>query len=413
MENSRHIAVIGAGIVGVCCAAWLQRKGWQVSLVDHGEPGHGTSFGNTGVIAPSAFLPVAMPGMLKQVPKWIIDPHGPLRIRWSYLPQLAPWLLRFVRCTNVEQMERSAAAMRTLVEPVLDCYAPLLRNAGNQELVREGGSLFVYESEEAFAADQRMISLRRKFGTDLVELRDSEIRALEPALAQQFRWATYARENMYTVNPQRLTATLAAQVGRDGGELIRCRVNDIAVEDGSPVLKTSGGDLRFPKVLIAAGAWSKVLAARVGDKVPLETQRGYHVTMADPGVTLGRTISWVRHRIFTTPMEMGLRIAGGVELAGLRAAPNWARAEKMIGIAKAMYPDLNVERKTFWMGHRPCLPDSLPVIGRSRKSPNVFYAFGHQHVGMCSAAATGRTIAELVSGERPQIDVTPFRPDRF
>ena len=165
--------------------------------------------------------------------------------------------------------------------------------------------------------------------------------------------------------------------------------------------------------MIAAGAWSHRLAARFGDRIPLETQRGYHVTMANPGVQAQRMVNWVRRRVFATPMEMGLRLAGTVEIAGLQAEPNWRRADILLGLAKEMYPELDTSESTHWMGHRPCLPDSLPVIGPSPRAAGIFYAFGHQHVGMCGAPGTGRTIAELVNGEKPQIDIEAFRADRF
>ena len=216
-QSRRSVTVVGAGIVGACCAAWLQRKGWRVTLIDRNEPGEGCSFGNTGVISPSAFLPVAMPGMLKDLPRWLFDPLGPLTIRWQSLPALTPWLTRFLRCANPEQMERSAAAMRTLVEPVYECYAPLIENAGAHDLVRDGGSLFVWNRREDFENDRRMLAIRRRFGTQLDEVGESEIRRLEPDLSPHFKWGAFAPISRFTVNPQRLTRTLVDKVCADGG----------------------------------------------------------------------------------------------------------------------------------------------------------------------------------------------------
>jgi D-amino-acid dehydrogenase len=411
---SRQVVVIGAGIVGACSAGWLQRKGLQVTLIDRAGPGEATSFGNAGSLSPTAVLPVAMPGMLKQIPGWLLDPLGPLTIRWAYLPSATPWLVRFMRRANAADMWSSVTALRGLLAPIFDCYLPLLKNARAEDLIRRDGCLYVYDSKEAFAADQRMQALRRKVDAKLEDVGEREIRELEPGLAPKFKWGIYAPENGLTVNPQRLTRSLAEQVVADGGRLIRAEVRDIKVQpDGRKIVHTDAGVETADAVVIAAGVWSKKLAALFGDEVPLETQRGYHATLADPGVPLRRMVNWVGRRVFAAPMEMGLRLAGTVEIAGLKAEPNWRRAEVLVQAAKEMYPGVNTSSVSRWMGHRPCLPDSLPVIGPSPQAPGVFYAFGHGHVGMCGAAGTGRTIAELVAGERPQIDIEPFRVDRF
>lgn len=411
---NRDVVVIGAGIVGVCCAGWLQRKGLSVTLVERDAPGEATSFGNAGSLSPTAVLPVAMPGMLPQIPGWLLDPLGPLVVRWSYLPRALPWLWRFLRCANVEQMWRTANALRPLLGPIFECYEPLVRNANAADLIRREGCLYVYDSEQEYRASSQANNMRRKLGAVLEDLSESDIRRMEPALAPCFRWATYAPENAFTVNPQRLTRAIADQVVAEGGRLVRTQARSIEVRGGGRVaVRTVDGDLSAHAVVVAAGAWSRELAASVGDRIPLETQRGYHVTLSHPGVPVNRMVNWVRRRLFATPMEMGMRFAGTVEIAGLAAEPNWARADVLLDLARRMYPDIDASAVSRWMGHRPCLPDSIPVIGPSPRAARVFYAFGHGHVGMCGAAGTGRTIAELVSGEEPQVDIRPFRADRF
>lgn len=400
--------------MGACCAGWLQRKGLAVTLIERDAPGAATSFGNAGSLSPTAVLPVAMPGMIPQIPGWLLDPLGPLVVRWSYLPRALPWLWRFLRCANVDDMWRTANALRPLLGPIFECYEPLLENARAGDLIRRDGCLYVYDSEEEYRASLRANDMRRKLGAVLEDLSANDIRRMEPALAASFRWATYAPENGFTVNPQRLTRAIADQVVADGGRLVRTDARRIDVRNGARVSVATGeGDISADAVVIAAGAWSHQLAASVGDRIPLETQRGYHVTLADYGVPANRMVNWVRRRVFATPMEMGMRFAGTVEIAGLTAEPNWARADVLLNLAKRMYPDIDVSSVSRWMGHRPCLPDSIPVIGPSPRAASVFYAFGHGHVGMCGAAGTGRTIAELVAGETPQIDIAPFRPDRF
>jgi D-amino-acid dehydrogenase len=411
---ARRVAVIGAGIVGVCCAGWLQRKGLEVTLIERDGPGEGTSFGNAGSLSPTAVLPVAMPGMVKQIPGWLLDPLGPLTVRWSYLPRAAPWLFRFLRCANEEQMWRTAKGMRGLLAPLFECYEPLVRNAKAEDLIRREGCLYVYDSEETFKASRPMQELRRKLGAVLEELNASDIERLEPALSPKFKWGAYAPENGLTVNPHRLTKKLAEQVVIDGGQLLRAEVREIETDrDGRKVIRTPQGEVSADAVVIAAGAWSHRLASSFGDRIPLQTQRGYHATLADPGVPARRMVNWVRRRVFATPMEMGMRFAGTVEIASLEDEPNWRRADILVDMAKEMYPQIRTSSIERWMGHRPCLPDSLPVIGPSPRVPGIFYAFGHQHVGMCAAAGTGRTIAELIAGEPLQVDIRPFRADRF
>jgi len=411
---NRNVIVIGAGIVGVCCAGWLQRKGLAVTLVERNAPGEATSFGNAGSLSPTAVLPVAMPGMLQQIPGWLLDPLGPLVVRWSYLPRALPWLWRFIRCANVEQMWRTANALRPLLAPIFECYEPLISKADAGDLIRREGCLYVYDSEEEFRASRQAENMRRQLGAVLEDLAPGDIRRMEPGLAPGFKWGTYAPENGFTVNPQRLARAIAGQVVAEGGRFVRAEVRAIEPRrGGGVVLRTSSDELAADAVVIAAGAWSHRLAASVGDRIPLETQRGYHVTLANHGLPASRMVNWVRRRVFATPMEMGMRFAGTVEIAGLSAEPNWARADALLNIAKRMYPDIDASEVSRWMGHRPCLPDSIPVIGPSPRAPGVFYAFGHGHVGMCGAPGTGRTIAELVSGEKPQVDITPFRADRF
>jgi D-amino-acid dehydrogenase len=409
----KSVAVIGAGIVGVCCAGWLQRKGLDVTLIERDAPGEACSFGNAGSLSPTAVMPVAMPGMMAQIPGWLMDPLGPLTVRWSQLPRTLPWLLRFLACANADQMWKTAKGMRGLLAPIFECYEPLVKNAGAQDLIKREGCLYVYDSEESFSASRPGQEMRRKLGAVLEELSAADIQRFEPALSSRFKWGTYAPENGLTVDPSRLTKALAEQVAKDGGRLVKAEVRDIRCSSKQSLVKIDNGEIPVDAVVIAAGVWSDKLAARLGDRFPLHTQRGYHATLADPGIPVRRMVNWVKRRIYATPMQMGMRFAGTVEIASIEAEPNWKRADILVELGKQMYPELNTSKVSRWMGHRPCLPDSLPVIGPSPRAPGVFYAFGHQHVGMCGAAGTGRTIAELVAGETPQVDIRPFRADRF
>lgn len=411
--TSRAVTVIGAGIVGACTAAWLQRKGFSVTIFDRDEPGRGASFGNAGVLAPGAFLPVAMPGMLRQVPRWLTDPLGPLTIRWKHLPSLSPWLFRFLRQANATKMLHSAEAMATLVGPAWAYYEPLLNAAGARDLVRDGGSLFVHASEEEKRADEPSARLRSSLGLDYSEVSEEEIRALSPDLAPQFRWGHIARDNRRITNPNRLVSMLVRHVTQNGGSFIKTDVRGVSRRGDQIFIQTADGERASSAVVVCTGAWSGGLMRGLGDSVPLESQRGYHVCFADSGVSTHCTVSWVKRRVFVNPMEAGLRIAGTVELAGLAASPNWRRADALAQTAKTMFPKLNEAQRSNWMGHRPCFPDSLPVIGRSRSHSGIFYAVGHQHVGMSSASTTGYLIAQILAGEQPDIDLSPFSIERF
>lgn len=413
----KHVAVIGAGIVGASCAAWLQKKGMTVTLIERNAPGEGTSFGNAGSLSPTAVTPVAVPGMIRQIPGWLMDPLGPLRVDPNYLFKALPWLVRFLKLANREDMQRCAGALRPLLAPVFDAYEPIVRRAEAQELIKREGIVYVYDSEAAFLAAKPAENDRRKLGAVLEDLSRMEIERFAPELAPEFRWGTFAPENGFTINPHRLTQLLAKSVADHGGTPIKAEAGDLIPRaDGVTIKLERDGqpdELAADAVVVAAGAWSHFLAARVGDKVPLESQRGYHVTVAGAGLSVNRMVNWVSRRVFTTPMETGMRFAGTVEIAGLDAPPNWERADRLLELGRKMYPAMNTANISRWMGHRPCLPDSLPVIGASPRAKNVFYAFGHGHIGMCSASGTARSIAELIAGETPQVDLAPFRADRF
>ncbi|MDB5377429.1 MAG: amino acid dehydrogenase [Rubritepida sp.] len=410
-----HIAVIGNGIVGTCAAAWLQREGHKVTFVDPLGPAEATSFGNAGSLSPSACLPVGMPGMWKKVPQWLLDPLGPLTVRWWYAPVAAPWLVRFLRHSSVDEVVRIATALRGLLAPIFECYEPLLQRAGATGLMTRSGCLYVYSGEEAARQWAWGMGLRRQLGVVMRDVGEEELVELEPDLKGRFRFGILAPENGSTVDPAAFTRALFAQCERDGADIVRKRVTGFRQAGGSVtgVTTEDGETLDCEGVVLAGGAWSARLTSQLGTSIPLETQRGYHVTVESTNLALRHTVMAVEHNIMVNPMRMGLRIAGSVEFAGLKAAPDYRRADVLLTRAKDMFPHLDTSRTTQWMGHRPCLPDSLPVIGRAPKVDNAWFAFGHGHIGMCGAASTGREIAALVAGRTPQIDLSPFSPTRF
>lgn len=410
-----RVAVVGGGIVGVCCAAYLQRDGHLVTLVEATEPGAGASRGNAGALSPWSCVPLSMPGTVRKVPSWLSDPDGPLVIRPFYLPRVLPWLLRFIAAGNEQRVEAIGDALRALHGPTYECYQPLLRDAGVENLIRRTGALTVYRDKAAFESSAREWDMRRRRGANPQVLGPKELADLVPALAPGFQRGVLQHDHGYVSDPHRLTTALAQAVTARGGELVIGRVAAIMQnhEGGIGLRLADGRVIAADRVILAAGAWSLPLTKGLGVRIPLETQRGYHVTVAESGIALPLPVSFAEAKFYATPMSFGLRIAGTVEFAGLRASPNYRRAEQLSKLAKRWLPGLNTDGATMWMGHRPCLPDSLPVIGPSPRDPRVFFAFGHGHNGMTTAPVTGRLIADLVAGRKPFIDPTPYRPARF
>jgi D-amino-acid dehydrogenase len=418
MADKKKVAVIGAGMVGMATASYLQRDGHDVVVIDPDPPGQGASFGNAGCFNPSSVVPVATPDTWKHVPKYLSDPLGPLRIRWSYLPALAPWLIRLIRSGTPQRIEAQARALKTLLGPCLDALMPLVRNAGAEALVARNGILIAYRTQAAWDEDARAWDIRRRNGTHWEELNVDELRQFDPNLSRDFTRGKLVPGNGHCLDPGGLVAALAETVQRDGGTLMRARAIGFSL-DGTRLraVRTPGGEIRADAAVIAAGVYSKALAAQVGDAVPLETERGYHAMLRAPEVTPRVPTSDAEGKFVATPMANGLRFAGTVELAGLKAEPDWRRARVLLQQACKLYPALSKaypeDRFTMWMGHRPSLPDSLPVLGPSTRTPDVFHAFGHGHVGMTGGPYTGKVIAELISGRPSPIDLSPFRPGRF
>jgi D-amino-acid dehydrogenase len=416
--GAKRVGVIGGGIVGVCAASWLQRDGHSVFLIECDEPGRGASFGNAGCFNGSSVTPVAMPGVARNVPRWLFDPLAPLALRWSYLPTVAPWLLRFVRAGTPEKARAAARALRPLVGPTLEALKPLVAAAGAEDLVHRLGHLYVYRSDESLQRDRFAWDLRRENGVAVDEFDADELRQLEPALSRDYVRGVLVRENGHTSNPLRLVELLVESFARAGGELVRARAHGFRLEGHRlTAIETDSGALPADAAVVCAGAYSKPLAAALGDKVPLETERGYHLMIRDPEAMPRIPTADADGKFVATPMETGLRFAGTVEFAGLEAPPDWRRADILLEQGRKMLPGLAAshpkERISTWMGHRPSLPDSLPVLGPSGASPDVIYAFGHGHVGMTSAPMTGKVVADLVTGRPPSIDIAPFSAVRF
>ncbi len=415
MTEQNHVTVIGAGIVGVCCALYLQRAGFRVTILDERPPAEGCSFGNAGILSPSACVPIAEPGMLWKVPRYLADPLGPLAIRPGYFLQALPWFLRFLREGRPARIRRNSRAMAALYAGCFDAYAPLLKEAGAEDLIRRSGALLVSkEKGKGEVGGELANALRAAAGIKAEPLGRDELRQLDPALSPEFKGGILFPDIGHSVNSFRLARTLAERVVRNGGTILRLRVTGFAFgANGPSALRTAEGEVPIGALVIAAGAWSRVLAAQLGTELPLEAERGYHVMLPDPGVAPRLPVSYSGRGFYATPMENGLRFAGTAEFAGIDAPPDDRRAKALLRLGKDMYPALNTAGVTEWMGCRPSFPDSLPVIDRSPHFPAVHFAFGHSHWGLMGAAVTGKLIAGLVAGKPSSIDLAPYRATRF
>lgn len=411
--HGRRAVVLGAGIVGVTAARALQREGFSVTIVDQGEPGRGCSYGNGGAISPDFCVPIAMPGMLRRVPKWLFDPNGPLVVRWSDLPSSAPWLMRWIRAGRLDQLDSLSNALRQLHATSYTRYQQLLgcRATG---LIERTGQLYVWATNAPNATEALANEIRKKFDIETRALDRDEIREMDANLAPIFSRGLYFPDNGHTVNPLRLVQTIADMITSEGGVILKQRAIRFEFDERRARFLRCDGDLLEGDIfVVAAGIASKDFAKGLGDEVPLQAERGYHVMLPNPGVWPRVKVSNRDYMFGMTSMEHGVRIAGTVEIARADAPIDERRPRAMLKMAKRMYPKLNDDGAEFWMGCRPSTPDSLPVIDRSRAATNVIYAFGHGHTGLTGAPMTAEIVAAFAADIQPQIDPSPYSLKRF
>ena len=414
MGIAPSVVVIGAGIVGIAAACHLAEDGHSVVLIDRGEPARGASFGNAGAFAFSDVMPLASPGIMRKAPGWLLDPLGPLAIPPAYLPQIMLWLLRFWRASRPDRVRASMVAQAAMMRLAREAMGALIARADLGGMVHADGVLELYETEAEWRAAVPGWEARAKEGIVFEHRQGAAIAELQPGLAPVFARATFVPGWQTVEDPYRFALALLGYAQRLGVELQRAEVRGVMpAETGVRVVLVGGGTLDAAHAVICAGAWSRPLARGLGDAIPLETERGYNTTLPPGAFDLRRQLTFPSHGFVLTPIGGGVRVGGTVELGGLHLPPNFKRSAAMLAKAKRFLPGLRDEGGTQWMGFRPSLPDSLPVIGRSRASARVVYAFGHGHLGLTQSAATGRLVAALVAGRAPPLDMSPFSPQRF
>lgn len=410
-----RITIIGAGIVGLTAAHSLLGKGHQVALVDPGATERRPTDGNAGWIAHTDIMPLASPKVWRNLPQWLMDPLGPLTIRPGYLPVLTPWLVRFLLASSPARIKASIAAIRSINAEALPSWKNLLASLRLNDHLREKGILSVWKNHSVFLKAEDIMTRQRAFGIAVEILNPNEIAELEPAL-RNIEAGVFYPEACHVSDPAALASDLMRLALERGAVHVAGRAMAVEPMEDALHVYTDGAvkDIASDRVVIAAGVWSRALARQLGDRIPLDTERGYNATYSKGAFGLNRPIMFEGEGFVTTPLDNGDRVGGAVEFAGIDAEPNHERTSAMVTRLKRFLPHLDVEQPAKrWMGFRPSIPDSLPVIGKAGKDRRIIYAFGHGHHGLTQAAVTARLVTEMIDGYPGSIDLKPFSAQRF
>jgi D-amino-acid dehydrogenase len=408
------VIVIGAGVIGLSVALAAQARGLSVTVVDREGPAAGASAGNAGAFAFTDILPLASPGILRKAPKWLLDPLGPLTVPPAYALQIAPWMYRFWRACSSRNVARSTAAQTALMDVSKAELEPFLAATGTLSMLEKRGNLQVYEGEAELRATLPGWKAREDHGIEFHHLTAAEMAALQPGIAARFTHGTFTPGWFSIADPKLYTLALADRFRANGGMILQAEVHGLVPEAAGVRITLAGAAaLKADKVVLAAGAFSHRIARTLGERIPLETERGYNTTLPADAFDLRCQVTFGGHGFVVSRLSTGIRVGGAVELGGLNLPPNYKRSEAMLKKAQAFLPGLNPTGGVQWMGFRPSLPDSLPAIGRARATPRVIYAFGHGHLGLTQSAGTARLVADLLTDRAPAVDLTPFSAQRF
>ncbi|MFT6090778.1 NAD(P)/FAD-dependent oxidoreductase [Sulfitobacter sp.] len=409
----RHVAVIGAGIVGVSAAIWLQRAGAKVTIIDRAGPGTGTSHGNAGVLAASGVAPVTGPGLLRKAPFMLLDRDVPLYLRLTYLPRLMPWLVKYMGYANDTDTRRISAALAPIVSDSVEQHKSLTADLGLSDWVTDSDYVFAYRQRTDFDAEAYTWALRAQAGFVPQLIEGAAVHDYEPALGSEITCLATLKDHGFIRDPGGYVAALAQAFEQAGGTIMQAEVKDFDLTDGTvTAVQTTQGAVACDDIVLATGVWSKPLMAKLGLNVPLESERGYHVIFENATGGPSRPVMIASGKFVATPMAQGVRCAGILEFGGLEAGPSKAPLALLRRQAKAAFPHLKAANEIEWLGHRPAPSDSLPLIGQVGTS-RVYTAFGHHHIGLTGGPKTGRLIAGMIMDQPTNTDMKPYHPQRF
>ena len=413
--HQQSAAVIGAGIIGVCTAIELQRRGMRASLIEQEAPAAGASSGNCGLLAIGEVVPFSKPGAMKKIPGWLLNPEGPLVIRPQYFMKLIPWFARFLMAAKPRRVAEIGEGLAALTRQATSSYEELLASAGIKDMLLDNETLLVYDHENEFEQDRLTWKMKADLGFEFEKLSPEQLKVKEPALAEDFACAVLLKGWRSFADPKRLVDQLVAHFVAEGGELLQAQVQGFDCQNGQvKALKLAErADFVADHFVIAAGAWSGLLTRQLGDKLPVEALAGYSTTVSQPDISLQHPVIYTNGGFVVTPMEHGLRIAGTSEMGGLHNSPNFSRAKIIAKKALRLFPGLKKNQGDEWMGFRSFMPDSLPVIDKASVYNNVAYAFGHGQIGLTTGAITGKLVAQLITNETASLDMQPYSVKRF
>jgi len=415
LESSipKNIIVIGAGIVGISTALWLQRDGHSVTLIDKEGPAAGASFGNAGVLASGSLVPVTVPGLLGKAPKMLFNPNQPLFLKWTYLPKLIPFLFKYLKHANANSVERISKGLSQLLHDAPDQHLALANGTGAEEYIDLADYMFGYINEEAFMSDHFGWDVRKRGGVSFVKMNAKDLGEYDVNLKGRFGFGVQCKNHGRIKDPGAYILSLYKHFVANGGTLLIKDVSDFEIEDGHcKSIITSEGKFVADTYVLTTGAWSGAWADALGVTVPLESERGYHIEFVNPSITLRSPLMVVAGKFVVNSMNGRLRCAGVIEFGGLNNPPAKAPIKLLKKQMAELFPDLTYDRIDEWMGHRPATADSLPVIGVSPNAYNIFMGYGHHHVGLSGGPKTGRWLAKLAVGAPLNVDLSAYAADR-
>ena len=412
MEKNLKIGIVGAGIQGISNALFLQKKGFSVTIFDRDEPGSpAASYGNAGHFSPYASVPINRPDVLTDVPAMLLSSTGPLALKWNYVPKMMPWFLQFIRNCTTKRMMHTAKNMHQILDLALPAYDELFDEVELGGLVEKKGILYIW-NDQSLKSRELEIKVRDELGVDQQIVTPKEIHDLEPNIKPIYHGGVYYQHGRHARNPKKILLKLYDLFLKKGGKFLKMNIKDINFNDEKPVIKAETQSFLFDKIVIACGSFSKKLTDNLDEKIPLDTERGYHVHFKDCDHLLSRPVIFQNRGFGITPMEQGLRVVGTVEFGGLDNPLSKSRVKNLINNAKYMMGDLP-EHEDEWLGFRPTLPDYLPVIGPSKKHKNVFYCFGHHHLGWTLGPISGKIVSGMIAEENTNLDLKPYSSLRF